>query len=118
MHSVLFRIGSLTVYGYGASIAVGMVAAMLLLYFRAKKMGYDPDLFFNGALLGIVAGVLGAKLLYIITDLPAIIADPSILLDIGGGFVVYGGLVTGLLAPLIYLRVKKTTVRFVLTPFS
>ena len=62
---------------------------------------------FNMGFLGIVVGVIGAKLMYYIVELPAILQDPSLLLDITNGFVVYGGIITGILAPYIYARVKK-----------
>lgn len=46
-------------------------------------------------LVGIVGGIIGAKLLYYIVEFPSILADPSILLNFGEGFVVYGGLIAG-----------------------
>ena len=58
-------------------------------------------------LVGIVGGIIGAKLLYYIVEFPSILADPSILLNFGEGFVVYGGLIAGFLSPLIYTRIKK-----------
>lgn len=111
MCPVLFEIGNLTVYGYGLMMALGMLAAMFLLCERARRRGMDSDMLFYAAFIGIIAGVIGSKILFWITDLPAIIKDPSRLLNLGGGFVIYGGLIGGTLAPFIYLRyVKKTTV--------
>mgnify|MGYP002225926513 CR=1 FL=1 len=54
-----------------------------------------------------MGGIIGAKLLYYIVEFPSILADPSILLNFGEGFVVYGGLIAGFLSPLIYTRIKK-----------
>lgn len=42
-----------------------------------------------------MGGIIGAKLLYYIVEFPSILADPSILLNFGEGFVVYGGLIAG-----------------------
>lgn len=107
MHSVLFQIGPFTAYGYGLMIAVGILTAFWSSMYRAKRRGLDADALFNMGMIGLVGGLIGAKLLYYITELPAIIEDPSMLLNLSEGFVVYGGLIGGFLTPYIYARVKK-----------
>ena len=107
MHSILFSIGPFHVYGYGFMIAIGIICAFTIGCFLAKRSGLDDDALFSMGLVGIVGGIIGAKLLYYIVEFPSIIADPSILLDFGEGFVVYGGLIAGFLSPLIYTRIKK-----------
>ena len=107
MHSILFSIGPFHVYGYGFMIAVGIICAFTIGCFLAKRSGLDDDALFSMGLVGIVGGIIGAKLLYYIVEFPSIIADPSILLNFGEGFVVYGGLIAGFLSPLIYTRIKK-----------
>ena len=39
MKTDLFKIGSLTVHGYGFMIGIGFILAMLLAEYRAKKLG-------------------------------------------------------------------------------
>lgn len=90
MHSILFSIGPFHVYGYGFMIAVGIICAFTIGCFLAKRSGLDDDALFSMGLVGIVGGIIGAKLLYYIVEFPSIIADPSILLNFGEGFVVYG----------------------------
>ncbi|MBQ6550995.1 MAG: prolipoprotein diacylglyceryl transferase [Lachnospiraceae bacterium] len=110
MCTVFFRIGSITIYGYGVMMALGLISSVALGCYRAKYYRIDPDVFFNGAFWGIVFGLLGAKVMYWIVEIKSIIADPKLLLDIGSGFVVYGGLFTGILTPYIYFTlVKKGT---------
>ena len=88
-------------------IAIGVIAAFILGMHRARKRGLDPDQLFNMGLVGVIGGIIGARLLYYITVLPDIIKDPSILWDFSEGFVVYGGLILGILAPMLYTRIKK-----------
>ena len=46
--------------------------------------------------------------MYWIVEIREVIANPRILLDVGSGFVVYGGLITGILTPYFYFtKVKK-----------
>ena len=107
MHSILFSIGPFHVYGYGFMIAIGVICAFAIGCFLAKRSGLNDDALFSMGLVGIVGGIIGAKLLYYIVEFKAVLADPSILLNFGEGFVVYGGLIAGFLSPLIYTKIKK-----------
>ncbi len=107
MYNDLFTIGSITVHGYGLMIGIGMIAAYLMAEHLAKRKGLDADPVFYLFFFGILGGLLGAKLLYYITVLDQIIQDPSLLLDIGNGFVVYGGIIGGITAGYAVCRVKK-----------
>ena len=108
MKSVLFTIGSVSIYGYGLMIAIGIILCVWIAMFRAKRYGIDPDLIFNCALIGIIFGFIGAKLTYWLVEIKSVIQNPKIMLDIGSGFVAYGGLIAGILAPIIYVKkIKK-----------
>ena len=106
MHPVLFSIGPLTAYSYGCMIAVGVLYAFWLSSRRAAGYGLDRDELYNLGLAGLAGGLVGAKLLYIIVELPAILKDPSILLNITDGFVVYGGILLGFAVPFFVCRKK------------
>ena len=107
MRYILFEIGPITIYSYGFMIAIGILAAFLTAGYRAKKNGLIEDHIYGLGLYGLVGGFLGAKLLYFITEFKDIIEDPSILLNLSQGFVVYGGIIGGILGAYIYCRVKK-----------
>ncbi len=107
MKNELLTIGPVTVYGYGLMIAIGVLAAYFLGEFRAKRRKWDYDIVFGVTMWAMIGGVLGAKLLYIITDIKNIIANPSILLDFGNGLVIYGGLICGVLSVIVYCKIKK-----------
>lgn len=106
MRPVLFEIFGIKIYGYGTMIAIGIVAALILLDYRAKKRGYDGDSIFNMSMLAIASGVIGGKVFYYITEIKSIINDPSLLKDFGQGFVVYGSIIGGALGVYYYCRKK------------
>ncbi len=110
MKNELLTIGPVTVYGYGLMIAIGIMAAYAVLEYRAKKTCRDHERIFSVTFWSVIGGLLGAKLLYYITQLKEIIADPKIILNISDGFVVYGGIIGGILAGFIYC--KKAKLRF------
>ncbi len=107
MRSVLFQIGPFTAYGYGLMIAVGIIFAFWFSMYRARKHGLNDDALFTLGLVGVIGGLIGAKLLYYVVEFPNILKNPSMLLNISEGFVVYGGLIFGFLCPYVYARVKK-----------
>ncbi len=110
MKNELLTIGPVTVYGYGLMIAIGIMAAYAVLEYRAKKTYRDHERIFSVTFWSVIGGLLGAKLLYYITQLKEIIADPKIILNVSDGFVVYGGIIGGILAGFIYC--KKAKLRF------
>ena len=105
MHNDLFSIGPLTIHTYGVMVAVGLVAAFLSAAQRAKERSLNVDSLYSMGLLMALFGFLGAKLLYCIVEFPRLLQDPLSVLS-GGGFVVYGGIIAGLIAALLYCRAK------------
>ena len=106
MYNDLFSIGGLTVHGYGLMIGIGVICAILLANYRAKRKELSADAVWSMALLALIFGFVGAKLLYAVTDLRTVLANPLLIVT-GNGFVVYGGIIGGTAAVLIYCRVKK-----------
>ena len=109
MHPILFSIGDkLNIYSYGFMIAMGMITCVVVAYLRAgKRYATDPDILFNCALIGIVSGMIGAKITYWIVEL---LRDPEHfnfgdqLKNFTAGFVIYGGLILGVLCCLFYVK--------------
>lgn len=110
MKNELLTIGPITIYGYGLMIAIGALSAYITSEYRAKKRGMNYEIIFNLFIWALVGGMLGAKLLYYITQIKEIIADPSLLLDVSHGFVVYGGIIGGIFSG--YLFIKKHKLNF------
>jgi phosphatidylglycerol:prolipoprotein diacylglycerol transferase len=104
MKNELVRIGTITINGYGLMIAIGILAAYIVTDHRAKKMYLNHERIFSLTVWSIVGGILSAKLLYYITEIKDIVSDPGIILNISDGFVVYGGIIGGVLAGYLYCR--------------
>ena len=105
MHNELFSIGPFTVYGYGLMIAIGIFSAYCLAEYRARRLGLDDERVFGLTIWAVVGGILGGKILFYLTILPQIAADPSLLYrDLMEGFVIYGALIGGFLGIVLYCR--------------
>lgn len=92
---------------FGILFLIGAGSGFLLSIFTAKKYAIPTmDALFFG-LFGIIGGILGAKLLYIIVELPSFIANPETALIklTTGGAVFYGGLIGGIIGGYFYTHI-------------
>ena len=106
MHNDLFSIGPLTVHSYGLCIGLGIAAALLLIWRRADRRGMNEQDVNRLVLLVLVAGFAGAKLFYLLAHMNEFLSDPLGTLG-AEGFVVYGGIVCGLLAAFLFCRKRS-----------
>ncbi len=107
MHNEILKIGGLTVSGYGLMISIGIIAAVLLGDYRAKRKGLNSDVIWELAIVVCLLGFIGAKLLFVIVEFDSFLKDPMGMLFSSQGFVVYGGIIVGTLSGYIYTRIKK-----------
>ena len=106
MHNELLTIGPITIYGYGLMIAIGVIAALLVGEYRANKRGLNGDLIYGMTFSAVIFGFVAARILFIITEWRDFLQNPKDLIA-GNGFVVYGGIIGGILTVYIYCRLKK-----------
>ena len=102
----LFSIGRFTVHGYGLMIGLGFIAAVLVGGYLAKSSHLSENDFTNMAMLVLVIGFAGGKLLHMIVEFKTLLVDPMSVIG-SEGFVVYGGILTGIATIYVYCRVKK-----------
>ena len=108
MYNDLFSIGPFTVHTYGLMIALGIIAAYALAERRAKKKGLDSEKTIDLVIWCVIFGFAGSKVLYWITILPQIIKNPRIMIDsFGEGWVIYGGILGGILGAYLFCRKNK-----------
>lgn len=106
MYNDWLTIGGLTIHGYGVMIAIGILAAFWLGERLAKKTGLDAGEQDNLILVALAAGFFGSKVTYILTDIPLFLQNPLAVLG-NSGWVVFGGILGGILGAYIYCRLRK-----------
>ena len=104
MYPVLFRIGGFEITSYGVMVAAGALVG-LWLFARELRIGGLPESATDGALAGVIAGLAGAKLLWVFEHLGE---EPfgSLVLS-RGGLSWFGGLFAGIGAALVYFRHRR-----------
>ena len=102
------QIFGLNIAWYAVIIVAGMILAMVYVYCRIKQFGYDFDQIMEVLFFGIIGGIVGARLYYVIFSWEDYQDN---LLEIfntrNGGLAIYGGIIGALLAALIVFKVKK-----------
>jgi phosphatidylglycerol---prolipoprotein diacylglyceryl transferase len=112
MHPVLFRFGSFEITSFGAMVALGAALGILLLRRELIRSGLDGAKGMDAALVGVLGGLAGAKLLYVVEHL----AEPlsSTLLS-RGGMSWFGGLTGGVIAGLAMVAWQRLPLMAVLS---
>lgn len=78
---------------------------------ESQIRNFPPYFISNLCLLCLVSGVIGARIFFIILNFDFFKQDPYEIIKLWhGGLVWYGGLISGVAAGLIYVRIKKQAV--------
>jgi phosphatidylglycerol:prolipoprotein diacylglycerol transferase len=105
MHPILYSLGPITVYTYGVLLAAAYLLGLKLAMVRAKARGLDEARVLDLGIYIIIAALLGAKLLLLVTDFHTFTNDPRELLTLArSGGVFYGGLILAVGVALWYIR--------------
>ena len=108
MHNEILKIGKFTIHGYGLMIAIGILVAVGISIWRAKKKKMDPEPILDIVLIAMIGGFLGGKILYLIVDWKNFIASTDKMKYLGGsGFVVYGGIILAVTVSFVYFKFIK-----------
>lgn len=98
MYPVLFHIGPLAIYSLGMLWALGALAAAWILRLELKRCDQDPELASSVVFVGAIAGLIGARLLFIVEEWDSFTRAPLSILFSGAGFSWYGGFLAGAVA--------------------
>jgi phosphatidylglycerol:prolipoprotein diacylglycerol transferase len=92
----LLHLGGLGIRWYGFFMAVSMAIGIHYFLRRGLRAGVDEDTLYNMALLAILGGVLGARLLYVLTNWGYFAAAPAEIVRVDqGGLSIHGALLGG-----------------------
>ena len=98
----------LSIAYYGIVIVTGMMIAIWIAQREAKRTGQNPEQYLDLAMIGIAAGILGARIYYVIFAWDYYKDDLLSIFNIRqGGLAIYGGIIGACIAVVIYSRKKK-----------
>jgi phosphatidylglycerol:prolipoprotein diacylglycerol transferase len=112
MHPILVKLGFLEIRYYGLMYAIGILIAIqgITRWFKRKKYPVDEDTLVNIILWTFVSAIVGARLYYVLFNLPYYLGNPTEIFAVWhGGLAIHGGIIGGLLSG--YFLAKKAKIR-------
>src|SRR5436190_23357804 len=93
--------GVFPIFGYGLMLVIGFLCAVQLSKFLARRVGIDPELFVNAALIALISGVAGSRLSHVLENFAeytrrdrSFVENLWAMVNIrSGGLTFYGGLI-------------------------
>ncbi|MBO3444639.1 prolipoprotein diacylglyceryl transferase [Clostridium sp. CCUG 7971] len=108
MDRVAFSIFGIDVMWYGVLMATGMILGTLIAIKEAKRVGIKEENVLDLAIYAIPAGLLGARLYYVIFNWEYYSQNVSQILNFrGGGMAIHGALIGGILTGYIFTKIKN-----------
>lgn len=111
MHRIIYVIpvgGGFPIFGYGLLLMLGFAAGLVCARLRAKRSGVSADAVMDVAILSVVAGLVGARLAFLLFDYEPEGGGLAEWFAIWrGGLTFQGGLFLALAAGFAYLRYRK-----------
>lgn len=108
INRIALSIGSLHIYWYGVIIAAAFLAAILYILARVRSFGLDSDRVLDVILAGVVGGIIGARLYYVVFSWDMYKDDPMKIFRIWeGGLAIYGGIIGGFLVAFIVAKLRR-----------
>jgi phosphatidylglycerol:prolipoprotein diacylglycerol transferase len=114
MHPELFRIPltALTVKSYGTMLVIGFLAAVYVIRRLSRDITPDPNMITNASLYALVAGVVGARIFYVVHYYERFRGDFAGIFKIWeGGLELLGGVLGAIVVIIFYLRYHKLPAR-------
>ncbi len=106
MYPELFKLPfiELTVKSYGFMMVVGFLSAVYVIRRLSRSITPDPQLITNAALYSLIAGVLGARLFYVVHYFDKFKGNLlSVFAIWQGGLELLGGVILAITVILLYL---------------
>ena len=106
MYPDIFHIGKLTVHAYGFFLAIGFMIGMFRMIKIAPKYNIEKNDIIDLGVCMLIAGIVGARLLYVLTNLSFYTTLEAFSLW-KGGLSFHGAVLSGVLVGLIFSKIKK-----------
>lgn len=103
-----FEVFGIEIALYGVIIGIGMLLAISLVAYVAKKSGQNADMYWDLAIVSVISGVIGARLYYVIFSWDSYKNNLMNIFNLRqGGLAIYGGIIGGFAAMFVFAKIKK-----------
>jgi phosphatidylglycerol:prolipoprotein diacylglycerol transferase len=105
---IMLHYGFITVRWYGLFIVLGILAAISLTLFFARRFKIETEKIWDLSFYLVLFGIIGARIYEIFLEFPYYSANPSQILKIWeGGLAIHGAIIAGAITLFIFIRKYK-----------
>jgi len=102
------RIGNIHIRWYSIILMIAVISAYIIILKESKKKKTKDDLIINIVFYGLLFGILGARVYYVLFNFQYYINNPlEIFMTWNGGLAIHGGIIFGLLFLIVYSKKKN-----------
>lgn len=111
MDRVALELGPIQIYWYSIFIFLGLLTASILIFKEARKRNIDEDFLINLIFNTIIIGLIGARVYYVLFNIPYYASNPIEILAVwNGGLAIHGGIFAAVAFILIYCKKKNVNI--------
>jgi phosphatidylglycerol---prolipoprotein diacylglyceryl transferase len=105
---VAISLGVVQIYWYGVIMGTAALLGLWLAVREANRRGLNGELLIDMMIWVIPSAIIGARLYYVLFQWDYYLLNPADIIAVWeGGLAIHGGLIGGMIAGAIFLRVKK-----------
>ena len=102
------NIGNFSLHFYSLCILLGVIFAYLIIMKEAKKQKINPDVMFNIIFWGLLLGIIGARIYYVLFNFEYYVFHMDEIIKVwNGGLAIHGGIIAGALFVYFYSKKNK-----------
>jgi phosphatidylglycerol---prolipoprotein diacylglyceryl transferase len=111
LHPIIFKLGPLTVYSFGAMMALAFLTANYFASTEARRRGWNQKHISRITFIALVGGIVGSKLFSLLEDFSDFLEHPIQQLFSPSGLTFYGGFIVATVGIYWYLKKQKLSFR-------
>lgn len=108
MNSTLLDLGFFQIKWYSFFIFIGIITAFFIIVKEYKKKDPKKDNLIDILFYGLIIGILGARIYYVLFNLNYYLSNPIEIIEVwNGGLAIHGGIIAAFIFLIIYCKKKK-----------
>lgn len=108
VNPVAFYVFGVPIYWYGVVISLGLILGTAVAFARTEKYGISQDELLNFALVAVPAGVIGARLAFVIINWDSFAGNWRDMINIRlGGLSIHGAILAAIIVCILFSWIRK-----------
>lgn len=105
MNPIAVDLGYIKIYWYSITMLTAILVGSIMVYKTLRKKGYSEDFITNLLFYGIICGIIGARIYYVLFNLSYYLSNPLEIIEIwNGGLAIHGAIIGGLIWFIYYCK--------------